>query len=96
VRLARELITAGRLGEIRHCRARYLRSWGTDQSLMTWRYDCEQAGSVRSVTWVPHRRSRPVSGREIATVSGTAEATVFEGTALVATFVILATVAAFE
>jgi predicted dehydrogenase len=45
VRLARELIAAGRLGEIRHFRARYLQSWGTEESLMTWRFDRQQAGS---------------------------------------------------
>ncbi len=45
VRLARELIAAGRLGEIRQFRARYLQSWGTEESLMTWRFDRQQAGS---------------------------------------------------
>lgn len=44
VRLAREMITAGELGEIRHFRARYLQSWGTDPELMTWRFDRAQAG----------------------------------------------------
>jgi predicted dehydrogenase len=45
VRLARELIASGQLGEIRHFRARYLQSWGTEESLMTWRFDRAQAGS---------------------------------------------------
>jgi predicted dehydrogenase len=45
VRLAREMITAGELGEIRHFRARYLQSWGTDAELMSWRFDRAQAGS---------------------------------------------------
>jgi predicted dehydrogenase len=45
VRLAREMIAAGELGEIRHFRARYLQAWGADPSLMTWRFDREQAGS---------------------------------------------------
>ncbi len=45
VRLARELITDGALGELRHFRARYLQSWGVDASLMTWRFDRSQAGS---------------------------------------------------
>jgi predicted dehydrogenase len=45
VRLAREMIAAGELGEIRHFRARYLQAWGADASLMTWRFDREQAGS---------------------------------------------------
>ena len=45
VRLAREVITGGRLGVIRHFRARYLQSWGVDEALMTWRFDRVQAGS---------------------------------------------------
>jgi predicted dehydrogenase len=45
VRLAREMIAAGELGEIRHFRARYLQSWGVDADLMTWRFDRAQAGS---------------------------------------------------
>jgi predicted dehydrogenase len=45
VRLARELIADGTLGELRHFRARYLQSWGVDASLMTWRFDRSQAGS---------------------------------------------------
>jgi predicted dehydrogenase len=45
VRLAREMIAAGELGEIRHFRARYLQAWGGDQSVMTWRFDRAQAGS---------------------------------------------------
>lgn len=45
VRLAHELIAAGEIGEVRHFRARYLQSWGTEESLMTWRFDRQQAGS---------------------------------------------------
>src|SRR4051812_48374500 len=45
VRLARELIDAGELGEIRHFRCRYLQDWGDDPSLDTWRFDVGQAGS---------------------------------------------------
>ena len=45
VRLARELIAGGELGEIHHFRARYLQDWGLDASLMTWRFDRAQAGS---------------------------------------------------
>ena len=44
VRLARELIEAGELGEIRHFRGRYLQEWGmTDAE--AWRFRREQAGS---------------------------------------------------
>jgi predicted dehydrogenase len=45
VRLARELIEAGDLGEIRHFRGRYLQDWGDDASLDTWRFQPDAAGS---------------------------------------------------
>jgi predicted dehydrogenase len=45
VRLARELIDAGELGEIRHFRGRYLQDWGDDPSLDTWRFHTDEAGS---------------------------------------------------
>ena len=45
VRLAREILDAGELGEIRHFRARYLQDWGDDPSLDTWRFDRDVAGS---------------------------------------------------
>src|SRR5204862_7763872 len=45
VRLARELIDAGELGEIRHFRGRYLQDWADDPSLDTWRFHPEDAGS---------------------------------------------------
>ena len=72
VRLARELITAGRLGEIRHFRARYLQSWGTEESLMTWRFDRAQAGSGALGDLGAHivDLARYLVG-EIADVSGT-------------------------
>src|SRR6476469_4145361 len=44
-RLARELIEAGELGEIRHFRGRYLQDWGDDPSLDTWRFSADEAGS---------------------------------------------------
>jgi predicted dehydrogenase len=45
VRLAREMIDAGELGEIRHFRGRYLQDWGDDASLDTWRFHPDEAGS---------------------------------------------------
>jgi predicted dehydrogenase len=45
VRLARELIEAGELGEVRHFRGRYLQDWGDDPSLDTWRFHADEAGS---------------------------------------------------
>jgi predicted dehydrogenase len=44
VRLARELIEAGELGELRHFRGRYLQDWG-DTTDEVWRFDREAAGS---------------------------------------------------
>jgi predicted dehydrogenase len=44
VRLAREIVDAGELGEIRHFRCRYLQDWGDDPSLDTWRFSKEDAG----------------------------------------------------
>jgi predicted dehydrogenase len=44
VRLARELIDAGELGELRHFRGRYLQDWG-DTTAAIWRFDRETAGS---------------------------------------------------
>jgi predicted dehydrogenase len=45
VRLARELIDAGDLGEIRHFRGRYLQDWADDPNLDTWRFSVDEAGS---------------------------------------------------
>ena len=45
VRLARELLEAGELGEVVHFRARYLQSWGWDADPALWRFDPGQAGS---------------------------------------------------
>ena len=44
VRLARELIEAGELGEIHHFRVAYLQDWGATDS-DAWRFDKEAAGS---------------------------------------------------
>jgi predicted dehydrogenase len=45
VRMARELIDAGELGEIRHFRGHYLQDWGDDPKLDSWRFRSEDAGS---------------------------------------------------
>jgi predicted dehydrogenase len=46
VRLAKELIAAGEIGEIRHFRGRYLQEWITDPSFpMVWRLEKDLAGS---------------------------------------------------
>src|SRR5712691_7959677 len=45
VRLARQILEAGELGEIRHFRGRYLQDWADDPTLDTWRFDPDAAGS---------------------------------------------------
>jgi len=45
VRLAREMVDAGELGELRHFRGRYLQDWGDDPTLDTWRFHPDEAGS---------------------------------------------------
>lgn len=43
---ARDLVAAGRLGEIRHVRAQYLQDWLADPDApLTWRLDATRAGS---------------------------------------------------
>jgi predicted dehydrogenase len=44
VRLAREMIEAGELGELRHFRGRYLQDWGDTQE-QVWRFERASAGS---------------------------------------------------
>jgi predicted dehydrogenase len=44
VRLAREMVEAGELGDIRHFRGRYLQDWG-DSHAEVWRFDAAVAGS---------------------------------------------------
>jgi predicted dehydrogenase len=44
VRLAREMIEAGELGELRHFRGRYLQDWGDTQEEI-WRFERASAGS---------------------------------------------------
>ena len=71
VRLAREMIDAGELGEIRHFRGRYLQDWGDDPTLDTWRFQADEAGSGALGDLGTHviDLARFLVG-EIATVSG--------------------------
>jgi predicted dehydrogenase len=71
VRLARELIERGELGELRHFRGRYLQDWGDDPSLDTWRFHPDEAGSGALGDLGTHviDLARFLVG-EIATVSG--------------------------
>ena len=74
VRLAREMIEAGELGEIRHFRGRYLQDWGDDASLDTWRFHPDEAGSGALGDLGTHvvDLARFLAG-EISTVSGLRE-----------------------
>jgi predicted dehydrogenase len=74
VRLAREMIEAGELGEIRHFRGRYLQDWGDDPTLATWRFDARDAGSGALGDLGTHviDLSRFLLG-ELATVAGFAK-----------------------
>ena len=74
VRLAREMIDAGELGEIRHFRGRYLQDWGDDPSLDTWRFHPDEAGSGALGDLGTHvvDLARFLAG-EFATVSGFAK-----------------------
>jgi predicted dehydrogenase len=45
VRLARELVRSGELGEIVHFRGRYLQSWGWDAPAEDWHFDPATAGT---------------------------------------------------
>src|SRR5438132_8015492 len=71
IRLAREMIEAGELGELRHFRGRYLQDWGDDPTLDTWRFDPDAAGSGALGDQGTHviDLARFLSG-EIKTVSG--------------------------
>ncbi|HEY5100116.1 MAG TPA: Gfo/Idh/MocA family oxidoreductase [Gaiellaceae bacterium] len=74
LRLAREMIDAGELGEIRHFRGRYLQDWGDDPTLDTWRFSVDEAGSGALGDLGTHviDLARFLNG-EIATVSGFAK-----------------------
>jgi len=45
VRLAREILESGQLGDVVHFRARYLQSWGWEADESVWRFDRAQAGT---------------------------------------------------
>jgi predicted dehydrogenase len=73
VRLAREMIEAGELGEIHHFRASYLQDWLADpEAPMAWRLSRAEAGSGALGDIGAHAidMARYLVG-EIATVSGT-------------------------
>jgi predicted dehydrogenase len=75
IRLAREMIEGGELGEIRHFRCRFLQEWIADPEFpMVWRLDKRQAGSGVLGDLGAHivDLARFIVG-EIATVAGQAK-----------------------
>ena len=72
VALARELVREGRLGRIRHVRARYLQSWGGPSTPWSWRFDRARAGSGAHGDLNAHSidLARFLVGEEIVEVHG--------------------------
>ncbi|HEY2509147.1 MAG TPA: Gfo/Idh/MocA family oxidoreductase [Streptosporangiaceae bacterium] len=74
IALARSMVAAGRLGEIRHVRASYLQDWLTDPSFpLTWRLQAERAGSGALGDLGAHiiDLAQYLTGEAITAVSGT-------------------------
>jgi predicted dehydrogenase len=73
IRLARELVEEGALGELRHFRVRYLQDWATGPDPDTWRFRPDEAGSGALGDLASHAvdLARFLAG-EIAAVSGLA------------------------
>ncbi|UKA54685.1 Gfo/Idh/MocA family oxidoreductase [Arthrobacter sp. FW305-BF8] len=70
--LAKRMVDAGRLGQIRHVRAQYLQDWLSDANApLTWRLDKEKSGSgslgdigahsIDAAQWITGRRITGVS-----------------------------------
>ncbi|HVO55062.1 MAG TPA: Gfo/Idh/MocA family oxidoreductase [Solirubrobacterales bacterium] len=72
IRLARELLEAGELGEVRHFRAAYLQDWALDPTLVSWRFQRARAGSGALGDLGSHLvdLGRYLLGAEVSAVSG--------------------------
>ena len=81
IALARQLVSEGRIGEIRHVRAQYLQDWLSDPlSPMTWRLQKEKAGSGALGDIGAHivDLTQFITGQGIVTVNGLLETFVKE------------------
>ncbi len=72
VALAHQLVKAGKIGEIRHVRARYLQDWADDSVPLLWRFDKKLAGSGAHGDLNAHiiDMTRFVTGDEISEITG--------------------------
>ena len=78
---ARDLVAAGRIGEIRQVRAEYLQDWLMDaEAPLTWRMQKERAGSGALGDIGAHAvdLTEYITGQKVATVSGIIETLVTE------------------
>jgi predicted dehydrogenase len=78
---ARDLVAAGRIGEVRQVRASYLQDWLADaESPMTWRLDRDRAGSGALGDIGAHAidLAQFISGQRLASVSGVLQTIVDE------------------
>jgi len=81
IALARQLVSEGRIGDIRHVRAQYLQDWLSDPlSPMTWRLQKEKAGSGALGDIGAHvvDLTQFITGQGIVTVNGLLETFVSE------------------
>ena len=72
VALAHQLVKEGKLGDIRHVRARYLQDWADESVPLLWRFDKKLAGSGAHGDLNAHiiDMTRFVTGQEITEIAG--------------------------
>lgn len=79
--LARDMVAAGRIGEVRQVRAEYLQDWlGDAEAPLTWRLDKEHAGSGALGDIGAHAvdLTEYITGQRVRSVSGILETLVAE------------------
>jgi predicted dehydrogenase len=81
IQLARQLVTDGRIGQVRHVRAQYLQDWLSDPAApLSWRMDKEKAGSGALGDIGAHivDLTQFITGEQVAGVTGMLETFVTE------------------